>query len=55
MEATVDLEAKHQEIHAVVDHLESQRYLTSEEETRLKALKKQRLWIKDRILVLGRS
>ena len=50
----IDWEQEHAHLHAVVDHLESQRFLTIEEEGRLKTVKKQKLRAKDRLILLGR-
>ena len=50
----VDWEEEHSRLHAIVDHLENKVWLTTEEELKLKNVKKQRLQAKDKLRILGR-
>ena len=50
-----DLEARHKDLDAAVSRLDRRAYLTPNEQPTVAALKKEKLWTKDRITVLRRS
>ena len=49
------LEAKHRDLDVAVSRLDKRAYLTPNEQQTVQALKKERLWTKDKIEVLRRS
>lgn len=50
-----DLEARHRDLDVAVSRLGRRAYLTPNEQRTVADLKKERLWTKDRIMVLRRS
>jgi hypothetical protein len=50
-----DLEARHRDLDVAVSRLGRRAYLTPNEQQTVAALKKEKLWTKDRIAVLRRS
>jgi hypothetical protein len=50
-----DLEARHRDLDVAVSRLDRRAYLTPNEQQTIAALKKEKLWTKDRITVLRKS
>ena len=50
----INLEDEHQTLHAIVDHLQSKKHLSEDDELKLKETKIRKLWVKDRLMHQGR-